>query len=219
MHRASLVLALILAFGLIGCKPKQQAVHPPPSPPPPPPPSGPAGLQAARWGKAQIRPEKVHFVRAIVATISRNQSRYQTVAKATGVPWDVVGSIHNMECGLSFRQHLFNGDPLTARTYHVPAGQPKTGSPPFGWEDSAIASLRFDDLDRVNWRYLEAWLWAIEKYNGVGYDKYHPDTPTPYLWSWTTIYTRGKYVADGQWSSTAVSEQCGVVPILKLIRE
>lgn len=220
MYRPSLILAVAV---LASCHPKSGTAVKKPSPPPTPTPRTVVvvgtGIQSERWAKAKIRPEKEHFIAALTQTIARNENRYNTVSAATRVPWDVVAAIHNMECGLSFRQHLFNGDPLTARTYHVPAGQPRTGSPPFQWEDSAIASLRFDDLDKVNWAKMESWLWAIEKYNGVGYDKYHPDTPTPYLWSWTTVYVRGKYVADGVWSPTAVSEQCGVVPILKRLRQ
>ena len=38
---------------------------------------------------------------------------------------------------------------------------------------------------------------------------------SPYLWSYTAIYTAGKYVADGKWSDTAVSKQCGGMAILK----
>jgi lysozyme family protein len=225
MSRTPIILGSIggaLAIGAIvaltQCHPTTKTTYREGHPPPPTPTPGAAGIQEARWQSAKIRPEKEHYIDALTQTISRNKSRYDTVAAATGVPWDVVGAIHNMECGLNFRQHLFNGDPLTARTYHVPAGQPKTGSPPFSWEQSAIAALKFDDLDRVRWNYREAWLWAIEKYNGAGYEKFHPNTPSPYLWSWTTVYTRGKYIADGTWSSTAVSEQCGVVPILKSLR-
>jgi lysozyme family protein len=211
-----IVLALVL-FWLAGCKRHHATAVVKPTWHPEPTPRVESGIQSQRWAAAKVRPEKVHFVTALVQTIQRNQPRYATVAKATGVPWDAVAAIHNMECGLSFRQHLFNGDPLTGRTTHVPAGLPH-GSPPFTWEESAIAALRYDSLDKANWSRLEAWLWSIEKYNGVGYDKYHPDVPTPYLWSWTTVYSRGKYVADGVWSPTAISAQCGVVPIIKTIR-
>jgi len=37
----------------------------------------------------------------------------------------------------SFKLHLHNGDPLTARTVNVPKGRPKTGQPPFAWGISA----------------------------------------------------------------------------------
>ena len=185
--------------------------------PTPSPASGWVKIQEERWNKAQIRPEKVHFVGAITAQIVRSRNRYDTVAAATSVPWPVIASIHNMECGLSFRENLANGDPLTAKTRHVPQGRPP-GNPPFTWEQGAIDALKFDHLDKKSWGDIGDELNNVELYNGSGYQKYHPGTPSPYLWSWTTIYTRGKYVADGVWSDTAISDQCGVSPLLKTLK-
>jgi peptidoglycan hydrolase-like protein with peptidoglycan-binding domain len=39
--------------------------------------------------------------------------------------------------------------------------------------------------------------------------------PSPYLWSFSNHYTRGKYVADGRFSPTAVSQQVGAAVLLK----
>jgi lysozyme family protein len=97
----------------------------------------------------------------------------------------------------------------------VPKGRPKTGNPPFQWEFSAKDALNYDKMGQVRWGSLDAMLYAVERYNGTGYLRYHPTVPTPYIWSYTSIYTRGKYVADGKWSSTAVSAQIGVGAILK----
>ena len=72
---------------------------------------------------------------------SAARARYASVSAQTGVPWWVIGLIHMMEAGQSFRCHLHNGDPLTARTVQVPAGRPKTGQPPFIWEESAADAL------------------------------------------------------------------------------
>ena len=174
-------------------------------------------MQEQRWKEAQIRPEKVHFVRSTVAQIERNKGRYLAVSSKTGVPWKVIASLHNMECGLSFSEHLHNGDPLYARTRHVPAGRPLHGNPPFPWEYSAVDALLFDHLDGAEWKTIGLSLQSMEAYNGTGYQRFHPDTPTPYLWSWTTIYTRGKYVEDGKWDPYAMSNQCGVASILKLL--
>ncbi len=40
---------------------------------------------------------------------------------------------------------------------------------------------------------------------------------TPYLWSFSTHYDRGKYVADGRWSETTPSDQCGAAVIIKAL--
>ena len=87
------------------------------------------------------------------------------------------------------------------------------GRPPFTWEVSAEDALRYDHLDRKSWRRLGDTLQTIEAYNGTGYER--RGVPSPYLWSWTTLYTRGKYVRDGRWDAFAVSQQCGAVPILR----
>lgn len=173
------------------------------------------GVQEQRWGLARTQSAKVHFVEATAATIRRNQSRYEVVEKATGVPWQIVGAIHTMECGGNFRLGLYCGDPLTARTKHVPKGRPVTGNPPFDWAFCAIDAIRLDKLDREPWARIGNVLQNVEAYNGTGYQKFHPEVPTPYLWSFTTIYVRGKYIEDGRWSSTAISQQCGVAPILR----
>lgn len=172
-------------------------------------------LQLDRWKRASV--PKVHApkVDVIVARVLAHRGRYEAVTRETGVPWFVIAGLHNMEASGSFTKHLHEGSPLTARTRWVPKGRPVSGKPPFTWEFSAVDALRYDRLPEVNWRSLDAALYACERYNGTGYLKYHPDVPTPYLWSHTSIYTRGKYIADGKWSSTAISAQTGIAAIWK----
>lgn len=78
-----------------------------------------------------IRPHRQQAVATLVTQMAQNQARYDVIANATGIPWYVVGVIHNMESSLNFRTHLHNGDPLTKRTVHVPQGRPVSGAPPF----------------------------------------------------------------------------------------
>lgn len=156
---------------------------------------------------------------AIVGKILENRSRYEAVEAAQGVPWFVVAVIHSMEASLSFRHHLHNGDPLTARTVHVPAGRPKQGSPPFTWEESAADALSLRHLGAdTDWS-LGGTLYQIEGYNGWGYRLYHKHVLSPYLWSFSNHYTSGKYVADGTWSDTAKSQQCGAAVLLRRMAE
>ena len=172
-------------------------------------------LQESRWRRASVPPHRVRTVDAIVARILAHRTRYEAVARQTGVPWHVIAGLHNMEAGGSFAKHLHEGSPLTGRTRYIPKGRPRHGKPPFTWEASAIDALRYDRMDAVRWSALDATLHACERYNGTGYLRHHPQVPTPYLWSHTTLYTRGKYVADGKWSSTAVSAQTGIAAIWK----
>jgi len=139
-----------------------------------------------------LLPRREAEIEGVLARLRGGEARYQAVAVATGVPWHVIGVIHQMECGGRFDRHLHNGDPLTARTVRVPAGRPATGTPPFTWEASAEDALRFQRLDRWNDWSLPATLYRLEGYNGWGYRLYHPETLSPYLWGGSNHYTRGE---------------------------
>lgn len=171
-------------------------------------------LQEWRYDRAQIRKEKLRYVQAVSLTILRNKTRYTTVQNATGVPWYVIGSLHSLECSSNFNQHLHNGDSIHYKTRHVPKGRPP-GPGPWTWETSAIDALKYDELPQKNWRDIGHTLLNCELYNGPFYLK--RGLISPYLHSYDTLYVRGKIVADGIYSSTAVSQQCGVVPILKTL--
>ena len=171
----------------------------------------------ALFASARVRPE---HVREVTATAHRvmlpaNLARYRAVEAATGVPAWVVGIIHSMEAGGNFSSHLHNGDPLTERTVQVPAGRPTAGVPPFTWEASAIDALRFHDLDQWTEWTVAGIGYVFERYNGFGYRNNHPEVKSPYLWSFTTAYSSGKYIEDHKWSPTAVSKQCGAMAILR----
>jgi lysozyme family protein len=145
----------------------------------------------------------------------RNQARYETVAAKVGMPWYLIATIHSLEAGQGFKAHLHNGDPLSARTVKVPKGRPRSGAPPFTWETSAIDALRGHDLHEVPEWTLPVMLFQLEKFNGFGYRLHHPEVKSPYLWSFTSVYKKGKFVGDGVFSATTVSKQCGAAALLK----
>ena len=169
---------------------------------------------AGQFATCTVKPEHVEEVQREAAAILANRSRYQAVAaNFTGIPWWAVGIIHSMECGLNFKEHLHNGDPLSARTVQVPKGRPKDGKPPFTWEESAIDAIEYDNLDKVlDWS-LGGALVAFENYNGSGYRR--RGVPSPYLWSFTDQYHCGKYTADGHFDPKAISQQCGCAALMK----
>lgn len=174
---------------------------------------------ARLWSTMTVTPARVSSADRIAAKIIENRARYEAVQRSTTVPWFVVAVIHSLESGLGFSRHLHNGDPLTKRTTHVPAGQPETGSPPFTWEFSAADALRSKKFDtNTDWS-VERIAYLLEGYNGWGYRMYHPGTLSPYLWSFSNQYRSGKYVADNEWSQSAVSEQCGAMVLLKQLEK
>jgi lysozyme family protein len=154
-------------------------------------------------------------VAGLAASISQHRSRYEAVGTPLSIPWFFIGVIHNMESSQRFDRHLHNGDPLTSRTVHVPAGRPLSGDPPYTWEASATDALILEGLDKVTDWMLPALLYHIEKYNGFGYRTRHPDVLSPYLWSGSQHYTSGKFVADGTFDPDAVSKQSGAAVILR----
>ncbi len=148
------------------------------------------------------------------------QNRYLKVQATTGVPWWFVAVIHRMECDGRFDQHLHNGDPLTAKTTHVPADRPL--SPVWDWEISAADALTMkgfgtDKVRRLpdgspDWT-LPTVLWRLEAYNGFG-SRNH-GVRSCYLWAKSNLEQPGKYTSDGVWNPKAVSKQTGAAVILK----
>lgn len=135
------------------------------------------------------------------------------------IPWYFIACVHYLECSFSFKKHLHNGDPLTGYTVQVPAGRPKVGHPPpFTFNESAVDALKFMGFDKVRSWILPFILRKLEAYNGFGYFKYKKIN-SPYLWSFSNHYTKGKYVKDGKFDKEAVSQQTGSAVILKRMEE
>ncbi|PTY02588.1 hypothetical protein DB346_08550 [Verrucomicrobia bacterium LW23] len=155
-------------------------------------------------------------VRTLAGAIRRGKERYEAVSEVTGVPWEVVGIIHALECYCDFTRHLHNGDALSARTVRVPAGRPKEGKAPFNWEYSAADALEYDMLaGETDWSVPQT-LRRLEGYNGLGYRK--RGVNSPYLWSGTNHYTRGKFTSDGVYDPKAVSKQIGAAVLLAALQ-
>lgn len=171
------------------------------------------------FDSCQIRPERQAEVDAAAERALGQRARYEAVAQPLGVPWYVVAVVHSLEASARFDTHLHNGDPLTARTVHVPANRPPTGTPPFSWEASATDALQMARYDRWGDWSVPGILFKWESYNGWGYRNHHPEVKSPYLWSFTHHYLRGKYVADGTFSAPAVSKQVGAAALLRRLAE
>lgn len=160
-----------------------------------------------------LQPRDRDAVIGRVMQIAAGQERYQVVAnRLTNIPWFVIGLIHSLESDLDWTTHLHNGDPLSKRTTHTPRGRPALGNPPFTWEASACDALIYDGLDEwTDWS-VAGILFELEKFNGFGYRS--RGLSSPYLWSGSQHYTKGKFVADGKYDAKAVSEQLGAGVLL-----
>ena len=173
------------------------------------------------WDSVEIKGSQVFRIDKRIAQYIENKDRYVAIEKmrSGGVPSAVIFTLHGRESTWSFKKHLHEGSPLTDRTKWIPKGRPK--APPsngsvYTFEESAEDVLyKLKDLESVDWAKCNNALYTIEKYNGLGYLKYHKDVLSPYLWSGTNHYISGKYVADGKFSKTAVDRQLGTCAILK----
>lgn len=184
------------------------------------------------WPTATLNFERTKEIDSVLAKLMPGKSRYDTVAKTlgNGIPWWFILMCHAMEAGgkdFPFDYHLHCGDPLWGRTTHVPAGRPKANprggtKPPsmdnqYSWEESALDALRFSGYDQYKSWTLGECLWLFEKFNGTGYRK--RGVPSPYVWSYTSIYKKGKYVADGKYDPEAISRQPGCAAYLIRLKD
>lgn len=185
---------------------------------------------------ASLRKEYTSEIDIVLSRLLPGKVKYQNVVGVldNGMPWWFVCLCHAMEAGgkqSPFKYHLHCGDPLTGRTYHVPAGRPKANpgggtqppsfNNPYSWEESAIDALRFSGYDKItDWSIGNA-LWLFEKFNGTGYRKRNVNTP--YVWSYTNQYgtppNTGKYVGDGKFDKLAISKQPGCAAYLLRMKE
>lgn len=166
-----------------------------------------------------IRPEFTARVNGHVQKLLELRVRYEKAGDPLGVPWWFVGAIHGLESSYRFTRHLHNGDPLDAATVRVPAGRPPDwpANPNKTWELSARDALGVKNFDRWDDWSMAGALYQWERYNGFGYRKYHPEVVSPYLWSFTNHYSKGKYVADGRFDAATMSSQCGAAAILRAL--
>lgn len=164
-----------------------------------------------------IKPIKFSEVDNCIQRILSNRANYEAVEAAVNVPWYFVGIVHLLEASGNLNAHLHNGDPLTERTIHVPAGRPRTGNPPFTWTVSAIDALQQKSLHQWNDWSIAGTLFQLERYNGFGYRRYGVDSP--YLWSFSNHYSKGKFVQDGIFNESAVSKQCGAAVLMRRLGE
>jgi len=172
----------------------------------------------AYYAACTLRAEHAGNVAYYVKRLTQGRTVYAQVGDdLNGIPWMFIGVIHGMECGFNFAGHLHSGDPLQARTVHVPAGRPMAGSPPFTWRQSAVDALTLKRFHEVGDWSIPHMLYLLEKYNGFGYRMRR--VPTPYLWSFSNLYEKGKFVQDGRYDPEAVSKQCGAALMLKAAAE
>lgn len=177
-------------------------------------------LNKNRWDKTKILPswEAAFTKTAKMMLEPGNRFRYQKVSDMTKgrVPWWFIAITHHLECGVDkngqprWDRSLAQGDPWNKKSIHVPANRGPFNS----WEDAAYDALVNCPpyaARNTDWS-VGGSLAYLEKYNGLGY--YRKNVPSPYIWSGTNQYAKGKYVADSVYDPNAVSKQLGCAGLL-----
>lgn len=178
---------------------------------------GPLADEYAAWfAAAALRPEHQESADWHLTMMRAARPRYVAVGDPLGVPWQFIAAVHGLEASFNFRAHLHNGDfPLSQRTRQVPPGRPLVWLPPSSWEASASDALKLMGFARQPDWSVPRMLFRLEAYNGFGYRS--SGRASPYLWSFSNLYSTGKFVADGRFEPKARSQQCGAAVMLKLL--
>lgn len=167
-------------------------------------------VELARWNAASVMPDLIPLIDRVSHRLVAAKAQYQTVANKTGVPWPVIAVIHERESSQSWLASLAQGDPWNQVSIHVPRGR----GPFHSWEEAAEDALIDCAPHLARW---EDWsvggaLCAFDGYNGEGY--WNMGLPSPYLWSSTDQYVKGKYTADGHFDPNAIDHQIGTAALI-----
>lgn len=176
--------------------------------------------QVARWNAAKLNPKDSIRLDKAVFLYQRTENRYQSAAnmRPGTIPPVVIFCLHMREADNNFRTNLGQGDSLLHRTVHVPRGRIPNVEPPYTWEQAAQDALFVTDhMDKHDWTHIQSALDTAESYNGFGYRRY--GIPSPYLFSGTSVYKRGKFSGDGHFSPTMVDQQLGCVAVWKKMQQ
>lgn len=143
-----------------------------------------------------------------------NKEKYEEVEEATGMPDELIAAIHWRESGGNFDTYLHNGQKLGTVTTIVPKGVYFED-----WTEAAIDAVTNygGNIANIEEGNLDTYYEYAERYNGLGYR--NKGLPSPYVWAGTDNYSKGKYVADGQFDPNAVDQQLGVAVMLRALLE
>jgi lysozyme family protein len=176
-----------------------------------------AALKAAngkRWANARLT-RGAEFSRFAAKAVT-NKTRYRDVEGRTGVHWCFIAASHYRESTMDFTRQLGQGDPLDRVSVHVPAGRgPFLG--PKGFEDAAYDALvncAPYAARNSDWS-IAGLLTLLERYNGLAYA--NAGVPSPYIWSGTDQYVRGKVVVDHGPIEPVVDKQLGCAGLILAI--
>lgn len=163
------------------------------------------------WRKAITKPEWAARVAEARDRALINKPAYFNAAHKTGIAWGFFAATHWLEASCNPACQILNGQRWDTVTTIVPKGK----GPFANWEEAALYAVRYMNLTTEKADTLEELLHILEAYNGMGYQLHGINSP--YLCSGTNLYSKGKYVSDGNYDPNAISAQVGCIPLLKAL--
>ena len=141
------------------------------------------------------------------------EGKYAEVSEKLGIPQLFIATSFEREASSDFRLSPAQGDPWNEVSRHVPKGL----GPYQSWMASAISTYTSERLDQIG---KENWTWARlcyegELFNGFGYRAH--GVHTPYDWSGTSNYARGKFTGDHRFDFTVADQQLGIIPVARIM--
>lgn len=182
---------------------------------------------------------KEKMLKTAVEGYKSNKNRYETVAQATGIPAELVATIHYQESNMNFNTYLHNGQELGKKTTLVPEG---IFFDEGEWEKAAIHALggakesaenanngvapnpKFSHLrELLDLSQMADQMTFAEMYNGPGYHQESKKSGkvfrSPYVYAGTNYETTGRFVADNKFDPEAKSSRIGAAVLLKGMKD
>lgn len=163
-----------------------------------------------------LKVTREHEIDQTARRLLTRKKRFADVSAVTGVPTSWLLAIDERESDGDILSYFGNGEQIIhngQKTTLVPKGR----GPFATWQDGAIDAIQYERVDEVKVWSMPRACYESEIWNGFGprqHGRY-----SGYLWSGTSIYTGGKYVADGVWLNDVIDQQLGVIPIMLRLAE
>lgn len=176
-----------------------------------------------RWAEFKQKPSFQAAARKFAKRAMEHKYEYEQIAaevsRKTGhhVPWWFIPLVHERECvrGVdNWTCNIAQGCKYSVKCNVIPHSGPFSS-----FLEAAVDALIVQAPHAGKWTNWSGGgvMTIAEAYNGTGYARMGKSSP--YIWSGTDQYVRGKYVADHKYDPNAVDTQLGVAISLKALME
>lgn len=145
-----------------------------------------------------------------------NYETYKKLEEKTGVPAELIAALHYRESGGNFNTYLHNGAKLGTPSDLEPRGVCFND-----FEEAAVNALTVKTksykIDFKKGVDMAKMVTFAESFNGFGYHQYNNNSP--YVYSGTNLYEKGKYVGDHNYNPDTVDKQPGVYILISSLKK